>query len=207
MEIGSNMEIGVITESLVLKTRTISLRQIEKSDLPIVFQWRNCEKFRLLLHYNTEMVSYADFCKEFSLDSQIMRHRFMIEKIEGNVPIGMIYSDTYSEKCKSAFVNIFVAGPFEKKGFGMQAFVVFALLLFQREGLEKLFAHAFETNDHSISCIKKLGFRELVGNVTIIRRQGKEQRLICFAVGREIVPRLSATNKFLSRVHKAHVVN
>jgi RimJ/RimL family protein N-acetyltransferase len=194
----ASMKVAREHRSLVLQTRSICLREIEDRDLPVIFQWRNSDKFRFLLHYNTAAISYEEFRQEFAVDSEMFRFRLLIEKIGNKAPVGMIYTDCFSERFKSCFINIYVAEPFERKGFGMHAFVLLAIFLFEHEDLNKLFAHAFDSNHHSISCIRNLGFRELVGNVTDIHRGWGKERIICFAAGREIVPRLSAINEFLS---------
>jgi hypothetical protein len=62
------------------------------------------------------------------------------------------------------------------------------LLLFQQQGLQKLFAHAFDLNHHSISVIKNLGMLQLQGNITKIIREGKERSILCFAADQSIVP-------------------
>jgi len=55
---------------------------------------------------------------------------------------------------------------------------------------------------HSISCIKNLGFKELIGNITKVIRQGKEQHVLCFAAEESVIPRLERINEYLSEPKK-----
>jgi len=103
---------------------------------------------------------------------------------------------------KSCFINVFIDEPFEKKGYGIDAFVLLTLFLFEREGLKKLFARASHFNTHSISCIENLGFKELIGNITKVIRQGKEQHVLCFAAEESVIPRLERINEYLSEPKK-----
>jgi RimJ/RimL family protein N-acetyltransferase len=197
------MEISLDHKTNALETRRVRLREIHDEDLNVIFQWRNTEKFRFLLHYNTEMISYEEFCEEFSTDSASHKYQYLIEKKEGRVPVGFAYVDTFSEQYRSCFINLFIAQPFEKKGYGVDAFVLFTLFLFQRVGLKKLFAHAFDFNDHSLSCIRNIGMRELVGNITKVPERGN---VLCFAADESIVPNLARINNILS-THKSSFFN
>ena len=189
------MEISLDHKRIALETRRIRLREIQHEDLPTIFQWRNTEKFRFLLHHNTNMISYDEFREEFTMDSECYKYQYLIEKKEGGVPVGITYVYTFSEQYRSCFINLFIAEPFEKKGYGIDAFVLFVLFLFQRAGLKKLFASAFDFNDHSLSCIRHVGMRELVGNITEVPERGN---VLCFAADESIVPNLARINKILS---------
>src|SRR5215510_9342701 len=178
------MEIEV-NHKIVLETRRIRLREIQSSDLTILYHWRNTERFRFLVHHNTNMISYAEFCEEFALDSESRKYQFLVEKRESGEPVGFAFVNIFSETYKSCFINLFIAEPFEKKGYGVDAFVLFALYLFQHAGLKKLFASAFEFNDHTLSCLRNGGMRELTGNVTKVDQRGN---LLCFAADENIVP-------------------
>lgn len=189
------MEIGVKHKSTVLETRRIRLREIQTGDIINLFTWRNTEKFRFLLHYNTEMISYEEFCGEFIRDSEAYKYLYLVEKKESGEPVGFTYVNAFSEKYKSCFINLFIDEPFEKKGYGVDAFVLFCLFLFQRAGLKKLFAQAFDFNNHSLSCMRNIGMRELTGNVTRVTQRGN---LLCFAADESIISVLTRINKILS---------
>jgi len=187
-----------VNTSAHLETRRIRLRQIGEGDLHTLFKWRNTEKFRIFLHHHTNEISFEEFCEEFERDSEAYKYQYLIEKMESKVPVGFTYVDTFSEKYKSCFINLFIDERFEGRGYGIDAYVCFVLFLFQHEGLQKLFAHAFDFNYHSISVIKNLGMRQLQGNVTNIIREGKERSILCFAADQNIVPRLMRIKEFLS---------
>ena len=193
------METEIENISTVSETRRIRLREIRETDRPILFDWRNSEKFRFLLHHSTNIISYEEFCEEFIKDSEGHKYQYLIEKRESRVPIGLAYVDTFSEQYRSCFINIFIDEPFEKKGYGIDAFVLFVLFLFKHAGLIKLFAYAYALNDHSLSCIRHIGMRELVGNITKVPERGN---VLCFAADKSIVPNLARINKILS-MHKS----
>ena len=197
------MEIPLKHKRIALETRRIRLREIQHEDLTTIFQWRNTEKFRLMLHHNTDIISYDEFHEEFSTDSACHKYQYLVEKKETGMPVGFAYVDTFSEQYKSCFINLFIDEPFEKKGYGVDAFVVFVLFLFQHAGLKKLFAHAFDFNDHSLSCIRHIGMRELVGNITKVPERGD---ILCFAADESIVPNLARINNILS-THKSSFFN
>ncbi|HEX7845671.1 MAG TPA: GNAT family protein [Chitinophagaceae bacterium] len=188
--------------SIVLETRRIRLRETQDKDIVTIHDWRNSEKFRLLVHYNTDEISYEDFHEEFIRETEYYKYRLIIERVENEQPIGLIYVDTFSEQYRSCFINLFIAEPFEKKGYGVDAFVVFVLFLFRQEQLKKLFANAFDFNHHSMSCMKNLGMKELIGNVTKVVRRGEEQSIVCYAADENIVPRLERICQYLSGVIK-----
>ena len=197
------MDISSDHKTIAIETRRIRLREIQENDLFTIFQWRNTEKFRFLLHHSTEVISYEAFCEEFTMDAAGHKYQYLVEKKDGGVPIGFTYVDTFSEQYRSCFINLFIDEPFEKKGYGIDAFVLFVLFLFQQAGLRKLFAHAFDFNDHSLSCIRHIGMRELVGNITKVPERGD---ILCFAADESIVPNLARINKVLS-THKSSFFN
>ncbi len=190
------METTVKLKSADLETRRIRLREIQEEDFTTLFRWRNSEKFRLLLHYNTNMICYDEFCDEFTADSACHKYQYLVEKKKDRIPVGFAYVDTFSEQYRSCFINLFIDEPFEKKGYGLDAFVLFGLFLFQHAALKKLFAHAFDFNDHSLSCIRHIGMRELAGNITKVPGRGD---ILCFAADESIVPNLARINKILSK--------
>lgn len=184
-----------VNNKIVLETRRIRLREIQSGDLAILYHWRNTETFRFLVHHDTNTISYDKFCEEFMLDSERHKYQYIVEKKETGVPIGFTFVNIFSETYKSCFINVFIAGSFEKKGYGVDAFVLFALFLFQHVGLKKLFASAFEFNDHTLSCLRNGGMRELTGNVTRVDQRGN---LLCFAADESIIPFLAEMNETLT---------
>jgi RimJ/RimL family protein N-acetyltransferase len=112
--------------------------------------------------------------------------------------VGLTFVHTYSEEYKSCFLNIFISEPFERKGYGTDVFVQFVLFLFNQMGLKKVFVQASDHNVHSIACIRKIGMRELAGNVEKKIYNGKEHDILCFAADQNLVPRLAMINKYIS---------
>jgi len=189
------METEVGYKSAILETRRIRLREIRDEDLPFLFNCRNTKKFRLLLHHNTSIISYEAFCEEFATDSAAHQYQFLVEKKETGEPIGFTYVNIFSEQYKSCFINLFIDEPFENKGYGIDAFVLFVLFLFKHACLKKLFVSVFDFNEHSLSCLRNVGMKELVGNITTVPERGN---ILCFAADNTIVPNLVRINKILS---------
>src|SRR5438045_9099255 len=119
-----------MTDSFTLETRRIRLREIQAADLITIFNWRNTEKFRFLFHYDESEVNYEEFCEECSLDATARQFPFLIEKKDTHELVGLTFIHTYSKEYQSCFLNIFLSGAFEKKGYGTHAFVLFVLFLF-----------------------------------------------------------------------------
>jgi RimJ/RimL family protein N-acetyltransferase len=193
------MEITLSHKRIALESRRIRLREIHDENLATIFHWRNTEKFRFLFHYDESIVTYDEFTKEFNRDAEVRAFQFLIEKKDTHEPIGLTFIHTYSTEYRSCFLNIFVSEPFEKKGYGTDAFVLFVLFLFNELYLNKLFVQASDYNEHSISCIRKIGMKELNGNITKKIHEGREQNIICFAADANILPRLIRINEFLSK--------
>ena len=192
------MEIDVKHKSISLETRRIRLREIQNGDLITIFQWRNTEKFRYLFHHNEDEIDYDGFCEEFTCDATVRKFQFLVELKETNEPVGLTFIHSYSEESKDCFLNIFLSEHFEKKGYGVDVFVLFALFLFNQVGIKKLFVEASSYNEHSISCIRNGGMTELRGLNNKKIHAGKEYDLLRFEGDKKIVPLLSRINEYLN---------
>jgi RimJ/RimL family protein N-acetyltransferase len=188
----------MVNKSIALETRRIGLREIQDGDLISIFQWRNTEKFRVFFYGYEKEVKYDEFCDEFIQDTNARKFQFLIVKKDTGEPVGLTFVHTYSEEYKSCFLNIFISEPFERKGYGTDVFVQFVLFLFNQMGLKKVFVQASDHNVHSIACIRKIGMRELAGNVEKKIYAGKEHDILCFAADQNLVPRLAMINKYIS---------
>ena len=115
-----------------LETRRIRLREIQDEDLAILFQWRNTEKFRFLFHYDESIVTYDEFCEEFTRDADAHKFQFLIEMKDTHDPVGLTFVHSFSEKYKTCFLNLFLSEKFERRGYGTDSFVLFVLFLFKK---------------------------------------------------------------------------
>jgi RimJ/RimL family protein N-acetyltransferase len=181
-----------------LETRRIRLREIENRDFPTLFKWRNTEKFKYLFHYNENEISYDKFREEFTWDATVRKFQYLIEVKNSNEPVGLAFVHTYSEEDKDCFLNIFLSEPFEKKGYGVDVFVLFFLFLFNQIGIKKLFVEASEYNEHSIACIRNSGMVELSGPFTKKIHAGKEYDIIRFEGDNKLLPRFIRINEHLT---------
>ena len=187
-----------MNHSTFLETRRIRLREVHGNDLATIFKWRNTEKFRLLFHYDESEVTYDQFCEEFTLDAHARKFQFVIENKKTSELVGLTFIHSYSDEFKTCFLNLFITEAFERKGYGTSAFVLFTLFLFNQVGLTRLFAQASDDNEHSIACLRKVGMRELVGNIEKKIRSGKEHNILCFAADQNIIPRFTTIYEFMT---------
>jgi len=144
-------------------------------------------------------VNYNEFCDEFIQDSEGRKFQFLVLRKDTCKPVGLAFVHTYSEQYKSCFLNIFISELFERRGYGTHVFVLFVLFLFNQMGLKKLFVQVADCNKHSVGCIRKIGMRELDGNITKKTYEGTEHKILCFAADQTIVPRLTKINDHLSK--------
>ena len=182
----------------LLETRRIRLREIRNGDLITLFGWRNTEKFRFLFHHNENILNYEEFCEEFMCDATVRKFQYLVEMKESNEPAGLTFVHTYSEKDKDCFLNIFLSEPFERKGYGVDVFVLFVLFLFNKIGIKKLFVEASAYNERSIACIRNSGMMKLSGINNKIIIAGKEYDLFRFEGDNKIVSELIKLNEHLA---------
>ncbi|HRH31333.1 MAG TPA: GNAT family protein [Candidatus Paceibacterota bacterium] len=143
-----------------MKTRRIALRPVVVSDLPKLFEWRNSDDYRNLVHYDDSSISYLEFEKEFEKDSRQRRHQYVIVRISDGEPIGIIFCHTYSTKNGFCYLNIFIDKNCKKRGFGVDALSLVCCSLFEDVTFYKVYLEAFEYNSFSLQNIRHFGFAE-----------------------------------------------
>ena len=185
-------------KSAALKTRRIRLREIQEKDFTTLFRWRNSEKFRLLFHHNDKEIDYEGFCEEFTWDTMARKFQFLVVIKNSHEPAGIAFVHSYSQENKECFLNIFLAESFEKKGYGTDVFVLYALFLFNQIGIKKLFVEASAYNKYSLSCIRSMGMTEIKGLNNKIVLAGSEYDLFRFECDNKFLPRLTKINDYLS---------
>ena len=181
-----------------METRRIRLRQINENDYPVIFEWRNTEKFRYLFHHTENIIGYLNFCEEFSGDATVRKFQFLIEKTDNNEPIGLTFIHSYSEKEKHCLLNIYFTDSFERKGYGVDTFVLFFHFLLEEIGIKRIYVEAFAYNLFSISCIRRTGMTEVnnFGNKKL--HDGKEYNILRFVGDRTILPKVLKYKEILS---------
>lgn len=111
--------------------------------------------------------------------------------------MGITFVHANSNNDLEYFINIFLSELFEKKGYGVDVFVLFSLFLFNQVGVERLFVEASSYNKHSLSCIKNIGMTKVNGNTKIFIA-GAEYDLIRFEVDEQLIPKLKRIKEHLS---------
>ena len=192
------METIVKLKSAALETRRIRLREIQEEDLTTLFRWRNSEKFRLLFHHNDKEIDYEGFREEFGWDTMVRKFQYLVVIKDSHEPAGIAFVHSYSQENKECFLNIFLAEPFERKGYGTDVFVLYVLFLFHQIGIKKLFVEASAYNKYSLSCIRSMGMTEITGLNNKIVLAGKEYDLFRFECDNKFLPRLTKINDYLS---------
>lgn len=187
--------------SFSLETRRIRLRGILNEDFETLFSWRNTERFRLLFHHTDKEINYEKFCEEFKRDAAFKKYQYMIEMKDSNESAGYAFIHSNSENDEDCFINIFLSGSFEKKGYGVDVFVLLALLLLNENGIKRFFAEVLSYNKHSVSCLQNSGMTKVIGLNNKIVLAGKEYDLLRFAGDKKLIPKLKRFHKHLS-VHK-----
>ena len=172
----------------IIETRRIRFRKVQESDFPKLFIWRNSEKFRFLFHYNERIVTYEEFCTEFTQDATVREYQFVIVRKDTEELIGLTFTHSYSSNENSCIINTFLSEPFEKKGYGVESFVLFFVFLFQVVGINILYAEAFSYNTFSIACIRRSGMKQIGVLPTKKNHNGKEYEVLRFKGDVSLLP-------------------
>lgn len=135
----------------------ISLRPIERADLPTLLQWRNTDDYRTMCrsHVPTVTIDELDheFAKQFENDlyAQHVAHDYLGQ------PIGTIWAYRYSSVGKTIYVTTFVAETFRISGYyGAEMFVHFLDFLFNR-GIRKVYLEVRSDNPFSARLLSRIG--------------------------------------------------
>lgn len=137
----------------------VVLRQIQPSDLEILWNWRNDPHFLQFCSVRRKLVGIEDFDEELGRDFLRDRHeQFLIyKKSDPNNPIGTIYSYNLNRVDGYAFVTVYLNKESEKKGYGAAATAVFFQYLFETFSLFKIYIEVYEYNAQSLNPLLKGG--------------------------------------------------
>jgi len=182
-----------------METRRIRLREVEKRDFPILFSWRNTEKFRFFFHHNENVINYDMFCDEFTMDATVRQFQFVIEKTNTNELIGLTFIHSFSVVNNHCFLNLFLKEPFERKGYGVDAFILFCRFLFNTAEIKKVYAEAFSYNALSIACMRHSGMTEIKGLTKKKLHLGNEYNILRFSCDTAILQKWANVEEKLLR--------
>lgn len=140
---------------LHINGQRIVLRQIEKTDLATLYQWRNSERFMELCSTRRDTVTPEQFETEISKD--LTRDRYLQCLIlKKAASIGTIYAYNINKTDGHIFITTFITGAYERHGYGIDACALFINHLFETLGLYKIYMEVYSYNEHSLSIMKKL---------------------------------------------------
>ena len=181
--------------------RSVSLRQIEESDFPTLYVWRNSNSYRKYCSTRRDKISYDEYREEMRRDLAKDRHLQCVI-LHGSKVIGTIFSYGMNRTDGYTFITTYIEDAYDKKGYGAEAFALFSLHLFRSSDLYKIYTEAYSYNAHSIKCIQRAGLREegrFVGHRTY---DGRRYDLIRFAL---FIDQLPSLEKFVGRLTRVRV--
>lgn len=147
-----------------LKNKNISLRALEKGDLPYLYKLENEESAR---QYGDSLMPHSkyvlkDFIKNADRDIfQTQQLRLVIEHNESCETIGMVDMFDFSSHHQRAGVGIWIDEKYRKKGFASEALESLSTFAFDTLLLNQLFCHIKLDNFASIQLFKNAGFSEI----------------------------------------------
>jgi len=172
-----------------METERITLNKVTSNDYPVLFKWRNSQKYREFVHYNTSVVSYKKFIEEFKADAQVRPLQFIIKRKTHNDFVGLIFTHSSSKDNSYCFVNLYIEERFEKNGYGPEAFALMLCHLFEEKNFYKLYFEVFEYNQNSLSSLQTAGFKiegRFIGHKIL---NGVKYDVLRFAAYKDSVPR------------------
>ncbi len=145
-----------------MKTKNISLRALEPSDIDLLYEWENNPE---LWHLSDTLVPLSRFDLEqyvLSAKKDIYAHkqvRFMIDIIKEKSTIGNIDLFDFHPANRHAGIGIFIIAEQRNRGFGTEALELIIEYGFNRLNLHQIFCNISEDNQGSIKLFLKLGFK------------------------------------------------
>lgn len=144
-----------------METRKTLLRDVNDNDFLVLFKWRNSKKYIDFVHSKTDRSNTLnEFINEFKIASKDRKFQFIIESKLQKLPIGIIFTHTYTTDNSFCFVNLFIEKEFEKKGYGADAFSLMLTYLFEVCSLYKVYVEVCELNRLCHSSLKTAGLIE-----------------------------------------------
>lgn len=125
--------------------------------MSILFKWRNELSFISMCTSRNQLHSIEAFDKELSFDFQKDRHlQFLI--CLNQIPIGTIFTYSYNEIDKYAFVSVFIEDRYANKSYGIKAFLILCKQLFEQFKLYKVYIDIYDYNGKMLSVMTKCKF-------------------------------------------------
>lgn len=185
---------------MIIKGKFVTLRAIEKEDLPQFKVWANAPEIQYLVggwHFPTNAIDQAKWFENLSIHS--LNQRFAIETEER----GLIGSATLVEinwKDRNAVEGLIVGDKeIRGKGYGTDTVMAIMRYAFEELGLHRLATTIIEYNEASLYLhTKKCGWKEEGRQKDWYFRKGRFWERIIIGVTREDYDALVKANKYWS---------
>lgn len=147
-----------------LKNKHISLRALEKEDLPYLYRLENKESAR---EYGDSLMPHSkyvlkDFINNADKDIFVTKQlRLVIEHNKSCETIGMVDLFDFSPHHQRAGVGIWLDEAYRKNGFATEALESLSTFAFDTLLINQLFCHINLENIASIKLFKNVGFSEI----------------------------------------------
>jgi diamine N-acetyltransferase len=147
-----------------IKNKHISLRALEKEDLPYLYRLENKESARQ--HGDSLMPLSKYVLKDFitNADKDIFQTRQLRLVIEHNAnceAIGMVDMFDFSPHHQRAEVGIWIDEAYRENGFASEALESLSTFAFETLLINQLFCHINVENKASITLFKNAGFNKI----------------------------------------------
>lgn len=141
----------------MLANESLILIQIKKTHLPILYKWRNESSFTTNCTGRSKIDEFEKFEKELEADFKRDRHLQFLICWKGK-PIGTIFSYSFNKIDNYTFISVFIEPQYTNRSFGIKAFSIFTILLFEKFNVYKVYFDIYEYNTSMISIIEKCQF-------------------------------------------------
>ena len=150
-----------IDSLLTITTPRLVLREASPEDIPVLYKWRNDERFQALCSVRRTSIEYENFVREINNDlSNDRLMQMMIYRKTQEAAIGTIYAYEYNPTDQNIFITIYLERKFERLGYGVETIYAFGRYLFETLGLYKIYIEIYEYNKLSLSTAQNLQFSE-----------------------------------------------
>lgn len=144
-----------------IEGQQIYLRPITREDTDFILEWRNSEEVRPFFIYQEPFTRQGhEKWLQTMIDSG-KGYQFIICLKENDEPVGSTYLRDYEPLHKKAEFGFFLGSPSVRgRGIGSESLGLTLEFAFDRLGLHKVFARAFEDNPASVNSFLKCGFEK-----------------------------------------------
>jgi RimJ/RimL family protein N-acetyltransferase len=182
----------------MLKMPTISQRRIVYDDIPTLLKWRNSSSFRDYCTKRKGAVTQAEFRRELQEDFWFDRCEQVLILVDG-VPAGTAFSYRYNSLAKHVFASIFLDPQYRGRAIGLCALADFALGVFERFDLHKIYLETYSFNAGVVRLLRRLGLPLEGDFIDHCLHHGERHSLLTFAIYRARVAEILRRTKVWQR--------